>query len=80
MLDRADLIHLLTDEEVNEPIDYYKPREEDFFRAVRERLPDDWQIKRNGVWFYCYHAAEDSAATPAQGWKIHVSTNVTNAG
>jgi hypothetical protein len=79
MLDRADLLHLLTDEEVNETIDYYRPREEDFFRPVRERLPDDWQIKRNGVWFYCYHASGDSAASPAQGWKIHVSTNVINA-
>lgn len=79
MLDRAELIHLLTDEEVNETVDYYRPREEDFFKAVREGLPDDWRIKRKGVWFYCYHVAEDSAALPAQGWKIHISTNVANA-
>ena len=80
MLERADLLHLLTDEEVNETVDYYRPREEDFFKAVSERLPDDWRIKRAGVWFYCHHAAEDPAALPAQGWKIHVSTNVANAG
>jgi hypothetical protein len=79
MLDRADLKHLLADEDINETIDYYRPSEEDFFKVVRERLPDDWRIKRNGVWFYCHHAAEESAPLPAQGWKIQVSTNVANA-
>lgn len=69
--------YLIVHREFYEPLEYYKPKEDDFLNLVRSLLPEEWQIIRNGVWFQCYPDKE--VKLPKQGWKIHISGTIKNA-
>lgn len=64
---------------------FYEPYETRFqpsnkYIAIVENILKDsseaWVRKRDGFWFHVY---PENFSFPAQGWKIHVSTTLTNA-
>lgn len=62
-----------------ESIERYQPVEDDFLVPVRERLTGPWSFSRRAVWFGCTPPAPRARPLPNQGWKIHVSSAVSNA-
>ncbi|MET0935877.1 MAG: hypothetical protein ABWX83_07805, partial [Luteibacter sp.] len=59
-----------------EPQGRRRAREDDFIVPLRRHLPDDWTLRRSGVWMHCKPI---HAELPAQGWKIHISSVVPTA-
>ncbi len=55
--------------------DSYIPRD-DFLNLVKEKLPVDWEIARNSIW---YNLFPPGIKLPQQGWKIHVSSTLVDA-
>lgn len=68
--------YTLAHREFYEPLDRYRPTEDDYLRIARRHLPDSWQILRSGIWFNCI---PPEVNVPAQGWKIHVSALTGNS-
>jgi hypothetical protein len=75
----VNILNTFASPEFYETIDYYQPREDELMTSVREMLPGDWHLFRNGVWFGCKSPAEKVKPLPMQGWKIHISSSVENA-
>jgi serine/threonine protein kinase len=73
------LLNTLANSQFYESIDYYQPQEDQLLTLVRELLPDDWQFSRKGVWFGSHPPDEMFNRLPAHGWKIHVSSSISNA-
>jgi len=66
----------LVSREFFETFDLYCPRVNDFYDLVVSRLPSDWWIQRSGIWFHC---GSPLNPVPEQGWKIHISSTVSDA-
>ncbi|MDZ7344133.1 MAG: mercuric reductase, partial [candidate division KSB1 bacterium] len=47
---------------------------------VKGLLPDGWQFSRKGTWYVCNPPDDRFNHLPMQGWKIHVSSSINNAG
>lgn len=71
-------LETMVDPEFYESIDYYQPKEEDLLDVVKQMVPADWQFARNTVWFGC-QPPNLERELPAQGWKVHISSCVSNA-
>jgi predicted Ser/Thr protein kinase len=78
-MSRINLLDLLADSQFFETIDYYQPVEDGLVDIVKGILPDDWQYGRNTVWLGCHPPEERDKPLPQQGWKIHISSSVSNA-
>ncbi|MDX2057234.1 MAG: class III lanthionine synthetase LanKC [Gemmatimonadales bacterium] len=63
----------LVDRSYYEPLDCHATRTADYADLLRRRLPASWRIHRESIWCHCTPPVSD---TPAQGWKIHISTTV----
>ncbi|NUP56571.1 MAG: protein kinase/lanthionine synthetase C family protein [Gemmatimonadaceae bacterium] len=70
------LFETIADPEFFESFKRYRPTEADFMDPLRQSLPTDWTLTREGVWAYCMPR---QSALPAEGWKIHLSATLTNA-
>jgi class III lanthionine synthetase len=77
MPSRQNPLYRLLNKDYHESFSAYTPRLQDFHALVSSRLPRDWEIHRNGIWFHC---AQPPNSLPQQGWKIHVSATPANAG
>src|SRR5215213_2346537 len=73
-------LEMIADREFYETIDRYQPQDE-LLNLVKGLLPADaWEFGRNGVWWGCNPvAARKSIPLPQEGWKIHISSIVSNA-
>jgi serine/threonine protein kinase len=78
-MSRLNLLDLLADSLFFETIDYYQPQEDGLVELVKSLLPDDWRFGRNTVWLGCHPPEENDRPLPQQGWKIHISSSITNA-
>jgi serine/threonine protein kinase len=78
-MSRINLLDLLADSIFFETIDYYQPQEDGLVELVKSLLPGDWRFGRNTVWLGCHPPEERDRPLPQQGWKIHISSSVTNA-
>jgi serine/threonine protein kinase len=58
-----------------ESLDNYSPNEDPYASAVKELLPDQWNVTKSSIWFH----ASPGGNLPLQGWKIHVSATMLNA-
>src|SRR5262245_5540756 len=76
---RGGMLDTLVSSEFYELIEYYQPRSDELLGPVREMLPDGWQVQRGGVWHFCFPPGDSVDVLPLQGWKIHVSSTVSNA-
>lgn len=73
------MLNLVADREFYETFDRYQPNEDEYLKLVKSLLPEDWSFHRNGTWFGAVPPDRDTIALPTQGWKIHVSSCVSNA-
>ena len=61
---------------------FYEPFEKkykagkEFILLVREKLPKEWSLEREGLWVY---VTPPTYTFPPQGWKIHISATPYNA-
>jgi class III lanthionine synthetase len=62
--------------EFYEPPGRFATEEDQYRRRLRELLPADWKVLREGIWLHC--APPDSRIV-SQGWKIHLSAVTHNA-
>jgi len=76
MRSNPNFLYGLLDKDYHESFNAYLPRKADFYDQVRCKLPSDWQIARQGIWFHC---GCPQNVVPQQGWKIHVSATPANA-
>src|SRR5436305_9692051 len=76
MRSRPNPLLRLLNKNYYESFNTYAPQTEDFHEMVCLKLPADYEITRQGIWFYC---SCSSNAMPRQGWKIHVSATPRNA-
>lgn len=76
MRTRPNPIYRLLNRDYHESFDFYVPQLADFHQLVSSKLPREWEITRNGIWFYC---GSRQNILPDQGWKIHVSATRANA-
>lgn len=60
----------------NESLDLYRPRLSDFHDFVSSRLPECWELKRQGI---CFHCSAPQNVLPEHGWKIHISSTRAHA-
>jgi serine/threonine protein kinase len=58
-----------------ENIELYEPTSE-YFGIVQNILPDSWTINKKGFWTTCFPGNWNG---PKHGWKIHVSSVLSNA-
>ncbi len=79
-MSRANLLTTLANMQFYESIEYYQPQEDQLLSLVKELLPDDWKFSRRDVWFGSNPPGELFNRLPAQGWKIHISSSISNAG
>jgi len=66
---------LITHKVFYESLERYVPDRRSHLEPVRELLPRDWEVLRQGVWFL---AGPPQKALPLQGWKIHLSATEQN--
>jgi hypothetical protein len=78
-MSRANILTTLAHTQFYESIEYYEPQEDQLLGLVKNLLPDDWQFSRKGVWFGANPGDEMFNRLPNQGWKIHVSSSISNA-
>jgi serine/threonine protein kinase len=78
-MSRTGALDTIVDPEFYESIDYYKPKEDELIDVVKQMLPGDWEFARNTVWYGCQPPEEKDKPLPTQGWKIHISSSVSNA-
>ncbi len=52
------------------------PLSGDYRKILRSLSPDDWIIKRSGLW---YHMAPPGKKLPDKGFKLHISATLDNA-
>lgn len=76
MRSRPSPLYGLLDRDYHENFSRYAPQQADFYDVATSMLPPEWQITRQGIWFYCSSTAN---TVPSQGWKIHVSATPANA-
>jgi serine/threonine protein kinase len=69
-------LEMIADREFYETIDHYQPQDE-LLNVVQSLLPDTWKFGRNGVWHGCN--PNENHMLPTEGWKIHISSSVSNA-
>jgi len=62
-----------------ETFDRFEVNESDFLLPVKRLLHGQWSFTRRSVWFNCTPPDDRARDLPRQGWKIHVSSSVTNA-
>ncbi len=76
------IFFLGADERFYEPnYAHYRPSDDfvDLIKAMLEAHGRSWKTHRKDVWTYVTAPPEEIASKlPTQGWKIHVSANVTN--
>ena len=58
-----------------EPLDSYRAHR-DYYDAVRAILPEDWTVRRDGIWLGAHPPRH---TLPPQGFKIHVSATASTA-
>lgn len=68
--------YTLADREFYEPLDRYRPNDDDYLAVAKRHLPPEWGVMRHGIWYNCF---PPNATVPAQGWKIHVSATSGNS-
>lgn len=75
------MIHLISHPEFYESFDRYQPNEDDFLEVVKKIVPSDWKFHRNNYWFGVEISDNGNGkrSIPFQGWKIHISSSVSNA-
>ena len=74
---RTELLHYTAiDREFFEPYGRHVIDPADFVEPVRKIVPDEWRMRRTGIWMHC---APPGLVLPAQGWKIHVSSVASTA-
>jgi serine/threonine protein kinase len=75
----VNMLDTIASAEFYETIDYYQVQEDQFLDLVKKMIPGDWGFSRRGVWFGCHPPQEKDNPLPAQGWKIHVTSSISNA-
>jgi hypothetical protein len=70
-------LYTVVDSDFYESLEYYTPDRNAYVRQVEKLLPEGWDMQRGGLWFTC---ARREAVIPEQGWKIHISATLANAG
>ncbi len=79
-MDGVNLLETVADAEFYETMDLYTPQDGDYFELVKGIVPADWRFGRNhGIWYGCSIPEGARPELPTQGWKIHVSSTVSNA-
>lgn len=77
-MSRADPLDAFVDPLFFETIDRYEVVEDDFLSSVESWLTGHWTYTRRGVWFNATPPEDRARDLPIQGWKIHVSSNITD--
>lgn len=75
MQSSLNLIYQLLHKDYPESFSAYGPKTTDFYDMVYSQLPENWNIQREDVWFYC---SPPAYMPPLQGWKIDVSATSEN--
>jgi serine/threonine protein kinase len=70
-------LYTIVHREYYESLDRYTPDNNAFLRPVSALLPAGWTTERSGLWHTC---VPPGGPPPEQGWKIHVSATLANAG
>lgn len=78
-MSRAQLLDIFSHPLFFETFDRFPINEEDFLLPVKKLLRGEWDFHRRAVWFNCTPPEDRARDLPAQGWKIHVSSSITNA-
>jgi serine/threonine protein kinase len=78
-MSRASLLDIFAHPFFFETIDRFPVNEEDFLLPVQKLLRGEWSFNRRSVWFNCTPPEGRARDLPMQGWKIHVSSSLTNA-
>jgi len=78
MLTAEHLLYIIADRTFYESVARYTPNDKDFRDEVALGLSTTWQMERTGVWYYCF-PANPLFRVSHQGWKIHVSSELTHA-
>lgn len=78
-MSRVQLLDLLAHPLFFETFDRFEVNESDFLLPVKTLLRGEWSFTRKSVWFNCTPPERRARDLPLQGWKIHVSSALTNA-